>query len=575
MFRKKIVIFCIITINVFSMIQFGKAFGDKKDNFFNPTITKKYDNEYFLADYFFGEIMVYDKDYKLKRIYSGVENLNDLSKIGNELWISLSSKNSIKIINLLDNTSKTFGDKGLRRGEFINPGEIVTDSKYIYIVDEGNNRIQIFDMNKNYVREFTLPKSNKKNAYSLNYSICSVGGKLYCLDKVNKKLYRYKNFQLETITDLKNFIEPYKVYGINNTLYVYEKTKQEFVNIITNKKAKLDMDNEVGIIDIQTFAEAPFGIYFTKNSKLYYYSIIAETSRELKSMMPVAEGFYVKPLDIKIDANKNMYVLDGVINAILVYTSNGKYLKTIKNLPENSYSFDVDANGDFVVLSNKTNSIFRINDSGKVVHKLENSINVMAYEPYYYKKKGKKGIIDNNLYNNKLVIEKSTGYIYITDNQNKKINCLNAKFEKVTTFGKKESVINTFSNKKSTDTFSANDFDKNSITDITINGNIYVLDAPYKRILVFNGSTFVKSFQHEFSSKGLNSISIGSDKIYVVDKDNYKVLIFDKNMKLIKDIDFAKKGYKPIEIIGNYLIATSYVKEFNEKYIIVNINSLF
>lgn len=148
MLKKFILIFAIIITNLFSMNQFAKAFGDKRDNYFNPTITKKYEDEYYLADYFSGDIMIYNKDFNLKRVYSENEKLNDINKIGDELWISNGEKNHIKIINLVTNKISYIGQKGIRRNEFSNPGEIEKDNDYIYIVDEHNDRIQVFNKNK-------------------------------------------------------------------------------------------------------------------------------------------------------------------------------------------------------------------------------------------------------------------------------------------------------------------------------------------------------------------------------------------------------------------------------------------
>lgn len=121
---RRIIIFLVFTINILSMTQFGKAFGDKKDNFFSPSIIKKYDNEYYMADYLSGDLMIYDKDYNLKRIYASNGKLNDLNKIGNELWLSIGDRSYIKVINLSDNNTIEFGQEGMRRGEFSNPGEI-------------------------------------------------------------------------------------------------------------------------------------------------------------------------------------------------------------------------------------------------------------------------------------------------------------------------------------------------------------------------------------------------------------------------------------------------------------------
>ena len=575
MLNKLIIVFILVAYNLFSVTQFAHAFGDKKDSFFNPTITKKYGDEYYLADYFSGDIMVYDKDYKLKRVYGDNDKLNDLNKIGNELFISLGGKNQIKIINLLTNKTTLIGQKGIRRNEFINPGEIEKDEKYIYIVDEHNSRIQVFDLNKNFVNEFTFPNSIKtKVSFSLNYSIKKLGEELFVLDKSNKLIYKYKNFKLDKTIDLKNFLEPYKLYLVNKKIYIYEKRKNEFVDINNNDKSLMDLERDISLIDIKTFGEGPMGVYLTKDSKLYYYSLIAASSRELKTILPLEKGYYVKPLEIKKDANNNVYILDGVLNEILIYNSKGAFIKKIQNLPQDSYSFDIDINGDFIVLSNKTNSIYRIGTNGKIIDYLENDARILAYEPYYYKEKSKKGIIDNILYYNKIFIDRSKNLIYVTDNKNKKIKVLNARFSLMKELGKKEGVINTISKKISADSFSFNDYDRNSLSDITVNGDIYIVDSPYKRIAQFSSTGFVKTLSNEKFTTGISSISFYGNKILVVDKNQYKLYVFSKDMKLQKEINMAQKGYRPIEIRGNLLIATTYVKEFNERYVILDISSL-
>lgn len=576
MLKKIIFLFTLIGLNLYSMTQFGNAFGDKRDNYFNPTITKKYEDEYYLADYFSGDIMIYDKDYKLKRVYSGNEKLNDLNKIGNELFISLGEKNHIKVLNLLTNKTFIMGQKGIRRNEFVNPGEIEKDGTYIYIVDEHNGRLQVFNKDKIFVKEFNFPNKNKNNvSFSLNYSIKKMNEFLFVLDKSNKLLYKYKDFALTNTIDLKNFLEPYKLYVIDKKLFVYEKRKNEFVDINSNKKAVLNLEKDLSLVDIKSFAEGPMGVYLTKNSKFYYFSLIAETSKELKTILPLGKGSYVKPIEIKKDKNNNVYILDGVLNEILIYDQKGFFIKKVENLPQDSFSFDIDINGDFIVLSNKTNSIYRINEKGKIIDSLENNFNILAYEPYYYKEKKKIGIIDNILYYNKLSIDIKNNRIYITDNKNKKIKVLNAKFSLIEEIGKKESVLKTLSKKTSPDVFSFNDYDRNSLNDIIIHGNIFVIDSPYKRIMEFNGKTFVKSLNYEKFTKGINSISFYKDRIYIVDKDLYKIYIFDKEMKFLKEINMAKKGYKPIKLVENLLITTTYMKEFNEKYVILDISSLF
>ncbi|BDF35471.1 hypothetical protein CE91St62_35340 [Lachnospiraceae bacterium] len=51
------------------------------------------------------------------------------------------------------------GKLGSSPGEFQNPTGITKDDTYIYVLDDGNNRIQLFDMEMEYVKEITIDKS--------------------------------------------------------------------------------------------------------------------------------------------------------------------------------------------------------------------------------------------------------------------------------------------------------------------------------------------------------------------------------------------------------------------------------
>lgn len=74
--------------------------------------------------------------------------------------LCVDGKNSQLILLSPDGTVlEKKGELGSSPGEFQNPTGITKDDKYIYVLDDGNNRIQLFDMEMEYVKEIAIDKS--------------------------------------------------------------------------------------------------------------------------------------------------------------------------------------------------------------------------------------------------------------------------------------------------------------------------------------------------------------------------------------------------------------------------------
>ena len=117
-----------------------------------------------------------------------------------------------------------------------------------------------------------------------------------------------------------------------------------------------------------------------------------------------------------------------------------------------------------------------------MLRKIENSSDFLGNE-----KKSKK---DSFIYENFLV-KTENDFFYFVSNKNKAIRKYYFDFAKGNEIGKKESSKNIVSNKISVGTFSNYGNYKNSIKDVIYyQGKLYVLDAPYKRILVFSNDKF-------------------------------------------------------------------------------------
>ncbi|MBN1467354.1 MAG: hypothetical protein JW924_01420 [Fusobacteriaceae bacterium] len=564
---KKIVFYFLFIINLFSLTKFGENLENSYKINFTPSIIKKTDEGYFLYDYFNKAIMVHDLNFKLKDILKIDVNINDFYIYDNKIYYSNGESGTFEVFDIKNKSKEILGDKGFKNGEYTSAGEVNGQSGYVYIVDENNSKISIYNIEKKITISLNLPKIFKKSLYKLNYSINKNKDKIYVLDKTSKKVYVFKNNKIIEEINLKNFNDPIKLYFIKNKMYVYEATKNEFIDLDSNEKIKLDLKNSNNIFGTQFFGEDKLGIYLVRDSSFFYFSFVGENHKELAKISAIKKGVYVKPIEVDMSIDGNVYILDQILNSILIFDSNGNFLKEINNLPQDIHNLIIDNKGYIYLLSNRNNSIYKLDKNGNMLRKIENSNDFLGNE-----KKSKK---DSFIYENFLV-KTDNDFFYYVSNNNKIIRKYYFDFTKGNEIGKKESSKNIISNKISVGTFSNYGNYKNSIKDaVYYQGKLYVLDIPYKRILVFSNEKFEKNLTNEKLSQGITSMSIFNNKIYLIDSNNYYGYKCDMNLKVEKEVNFAKLGYKPLKISEKYLILAKYSNYFIEDRIVIDINTIF
>ena len=70
------------------------------------------------------------------------------------IFIVVQDNNRVQIWDINGNYITQFGSNGTANGEFNVPVRITTNNTHLFVVDQGNNRVQIFDINGNYVNQF-------------------------------------------------------------------------------------------------------------------------------------------------------------------------------------------------------------------------------------------------------------------------------------------------------------------------------------------------------------------------------------------------------------------------------------
>ena len=112
-----------------------------------------YENEIFVVEKSKGQISIFDTSGQLKRtvgsLGSGDFKLQEPRYVAidssKQLYVSDSATNDIEIFNFQGNGVGGFGITGTDSGEFQMPRGLGVSGSYFFVIDQTNNRIQIFE----------------------------------------------------------------------------------------------------------------------------------------------------------------------------------------------------------------------------------------------------------------------------------------------------------------------------------------------------------------------------------------------------------------------------------------------
>ncbi|MCP5501528.1 MAG: NHL repeat-containing protein [Leptospiraceae bacterium] len=138
----------------------------------------------------------------------------------NNLYVSDFTSDKIYVFNTKGYFKTRFGKKGTGKGEFIGPAGIAVSSREkIYIADSGNNRIQKYDLDGNFLQSFGTKGRGK--LYSPAGITVSEDETIYVVDKGHRRIVNFDD-EGNYIGELTHpdFIRPRSIKIYNNKLYI-------------------------------------------------------------------------------------------------------------------------------------------------------------------------------------------------------------------------------------------------------------------------------------------------------------------------------------------------------------------
>ena len=267
--------------------------------------------------------------------------LDKISRFG-EITVCNSIGSCLPVVDYKDKVRPvvSVGSEGSSDGQFSNPFGVVFNSKTnnIYVAEQSNNRVQVFDKDGKYLFKFGDMDGPGKMKYPLCIAIYKEkvfvtqyqGGCVLVFDLKGNFIFQIGN----TGSGEGQFNTPYgiTVNEYNGDIYVCDSS---------NKR-------------IQIFSEN--------------YSFKSQFGKETLQ----------SPTDIQLTRD-NIYVLSHIKPFLTIFNYNFTPVQniisnSISNYLNRPFSFVIDGAGNFIISDNVLNSVFVFNQQGELLHSLKDSI---------------------------------------------------------------------------------------------------------------------------------------------------------------------------------------------------------
>lgn len=399
------------------------------------------------------------------------------------MYVLDTGNNRVQIFDLTGKYISTFGVKGSGNGEFNAPLGIEVAEGKIIVSDTGNNRIQIFDLFGTYQTSFGWLGTEEK-AFNNPKGISYDDGNLYVVDAGNKRIQIFNlNGVFTSVVKFEGLVSPYGVAVLDNKIIVSD--------VELNKVFSLE-----------------------KDGRQYGFFGSAADSR----------GRFVKPSSVTVSDNE-VFVLDSSLKSIQSYS-----LSEVKSKIKDKEGNEV----EIITINSKLEKVFAKEEISKanflepkaitlvdgklyVVDETGSRISVFTPDGKFLKSIGKYGsekgefILPSD-------VAVFGNHIFVVDSGNSRIQVLDLNGTWIRSFG----------------TYGINDGQFLSIKGITVQENrIYVMDSGNARIQMFD---FDGNFVSKFGKKGFEIGSYNgptgissdsSNKLYITDTLNNRVQIFN------------------------------------------------
>ncbi|OLS37843.1 6-bladed beta-propeller [Bacillus sp. MRMR6] len=205
--NKRVQVFDLAGTSIFKFGKEGEGEGEFK---FPYGIAGDEKGNVYVADLYNGNISIFDSKGKFIEYFKEMEETKAIKAPGairiveEKIYVTDIEKNKIFVFNLKGEKLNEFGQAGLENGQLRAPNAIAVDKDgNIYVSDTGNQRIQIFDKDGQFVRAINGSKDGVGSSTLVNprgiavdtrgivYIVNNLSHFVYGFDKNGEKVFEF------------------------------------------------------------------------------------------------------------------------------------------------------------------------------------------------------------------------------------------------------------------------------------------------------------------------------------------------------------------------------------------------
>lgn len=216
---------------------------------------------------------------------------SDVAVFSNKIYVVDGGNHRIVVFDLNGKYLFQFGGKGSKNGQMNYPvGIFAATNKRIYVADSGNHRIQIFSADGSYLSSFNI-ESNKKPRRPIDVIRHSRTGNIIVSSSSHNLMVYSPNGKL---------LDKWGGNGMNQGEFRYPATISEM------------KDGRIAVIDVL-------------NSRLQVFDVDGKVSMVVGGW-GVLPGQLVRPKGVAIDRNDNFYISDSYMNLVQSFSETGEFI---------------------------------------------------------------------------------------------------------------------------------------------------------------------------------------------------------------------------------------------------------
>lgn len=238
----------------------------------------------------------------------------------------------------------------LRTEHLLLPTDVATDGRQIYVVDSGNNRIAVFDLQGMFIKVIGQEGSEQGEFKDPIGIFIDQDRQLYVADTANHRVQIFDadgNFQsLISLVSGENKIRPVDIAVDPSTKNIYVSGNNNHRLMVFNQQGNLLHTWGKNGSDEGEF-RYPATIDLTKDSRIAIVDVLNTRVQLLKSdgsfLTEIGEwgvlpGQLFRPKGVAIDTQDRIYISDSYMNVIQIFSDDGTFMQVLKR--QDSTDFD-------------------------------------------------------------------------------------------------------------------------------------------------------------------------------------------------------------------------------------------